>query len=67
MGSRGGASTFVGRGAELERLGALVRDGAPVTLVTGPAGVGKSRLVARYAERHEANVTRADLGSARDL
>jgi DNA-binding SARP family transcriptional activator len=43
------ATSFIGRGAELERLGALlarVRDGGSprLVLVTGDAGIGKTRL-----------------------
>lgn len=39
---------FVGRAADLQALAAAVRPGGRVTL-TGPPGVGKSRLAARYA------------------
>ena len=39
---------FVGRPAELQALASAVRPGARVTL-TGPPGVGKSRLAARFA------------------
>ena len=42
---------FVGRGAELERLRRLRRDGetVPVALIAGEAGCGKTRLAARFA------------------
>jgi MoxR-like ATPase len=39
------ARPLVGREAELERLGGLVRDAGVVTVV-GPPGVGKTRLAA---------------------
>ncbi|WP_409494308.1 helix-turn-helix transcriptional regulator [Amycolatopsis sp. cmx-11-12] len=41
-------TTFVGRKAELLRLSESFRSGAMVTL-TGPGGVGKSRLAAHFA------------------
>lgn len=42
---------FVGRGAELERLRRLRRNGetVPVALIAGEAGSGKTRLAARFA------------------
>ena len=43
-------STFVGRGEELSRLEAAVRRSRLITL-TGPAGVGKSRLAIELARR----------------
>ncbi|WP_238006650.1 BTAD domain-containing putative transcriptional regulator [Dactylosporangium sp. AC04546] len=42
---------LVGRAAELTALGDLLRESRIVT-VTGPPGVGKSRLVLEYAHRH---------------
>lgn len=42
------AADAVGRGAELERLSALVEAGAALVTITGPAGVGKTTLAARY-------------------
>lgn len=42
------ATGFVGRQAEVRALSALLGDGAPLVVLTGPAGVGKSRL-ARHA------------------
>jgi hypothetical protein len=42
---------FVGRQIELERLGSLLRDGAPqVMFVHGLAGSGKSTLLQRFAQ-----------------
>ncbi|MER7762933.1 NB-ARC domain-containing protein [Streptomyces sp. NPDC097619] len=43
-------ASFVGRGAELDRLAALLRDRRLITL-TGAGGVGKSRLALRAAHR----------------
>ncbi|GGM05447.1 BTAD domain-containing putative transcriptional regulator [Dactylosporangium sucinum] len=45
------AAPIVGRSAELAALGDLLR-AARVVTVTGPPGVGKSRLVQEYAHRH---------------
>ena len=59
------ARGFVGRAAELSELTRSVGGKERVVVVTGPAGVGKSRLVETWAEEHE--VSRADLGAARDL
>ena len=41
---------FIGREAELSRLGALLGQARLVT-VTGPAGVGKTRVALRAAAR----------------
>src|SRR4029450_6364748 len=53
MAGTGAGSRFVGRTAELGRLEAAVADadgGEPLTLcVGGEAGVGKTRLVPRFA------------------
>ncbi|HXV34321.1 MAG TPA: adenylate/guanylate cyclase domain-containing protein [Gaiellaceae bacterium] len=63
-------SGFVGREAELEQLGELLRDDA-VRLVTllGPGGIGKTRLAVRAAaesrERFPHGVFFVDLESAR--
>ncbi|WP_395110160.1 AAA family ATPase [Actinomadura sp. SCN-SB] len=50
------ATTFVGRSAELDRLGEVcrqVRSGAPrLVLVAGVAGVGKTTLVRRFLADH---------------
>ncbi len=65
------AAGFVGRAAELDRLGELIGAGRGAVLVTGPAGVGKSRLVSRWIQGWRGGwpgaVARADLGAARDL
>jgi hypothetical protein len=45
------ATGFVGRASLLGRLGTLYRAGRNVLLV-GPAGVGKSELVAEFARQH---------------
>lgn len=56
-------TSFVGREAEL----AALDDAGEVVVVTGPAGVGKSRLVGRWVESMGRATARADLGAARDL
>ena len=38
------ASSFVGRGREVEEVVALIRDGARLVTLTGPGGSGKTRL-----------------------
>lgn len=43
---------FVGRTAELRALERAVVGEAPIALVTGPAGVGKTALVAQWAHAH---------------
>jgi DNA-binding CsgD family transcriptional regulator/tetratricopeptide (TPR) repeat protein len=49
-----GRRTFVGRGRELARLRALLADASTgagrTVIVAGEAGIGKSRLVARFGE-----------------
>ncbi|MFE6777963.1 BTAD domain-containing putative transcriptional regulator [Streptomyces sp. NPDC057702] len=45
---------FHGRAAELAALSRAAAGTAPVCLVTGPAGVGKTTLVVRWAHRHRA-------------
>jgi predicted ATPase len=58
---------FVGRAAELAELEAAV-EGASAVVVTGPAGVGKSRLVRELVRRRAGTAAfRADLGAALDL
>ena len=58
------ATSFVGRGEELRRLGRIVAGGRLVTL-HGPAGAGKTRLslevAARVAERFPDGIHFADL------
>ena len=65
------ASHFVGRTAELDRLHAAfgsVRVGDPVTLcVGGEAGVGKTRLVTRFAEQVRETGGRVLLGGCIEL
>lgn len=65
----GDAATFVGRDELLSRLGRAMESATPIVLVSGPAGVGKSRLVAQWIRDRggDQNVARADLGSAADL
>ncbi len=43
--------TFIGRRAELAELDGLLERGARLITVTGPAGVGKSRLASRLLRR----------------
>ncbi len=49
-----GRRTFVGRGLELARLRALLADVSSgvgrIVIVAGEAGIGKSRLIARFGE-----------------
>ncbi|MDC3959220.1 ATP-binding protein [Polyangium jinanense] len=45
LGERG----FVGRGADLARVGQLIAEGAPLVTLTGTAGIGKTALAARLA------------------
>ena len=59
------ARGFVGRAAELAELTQAAGSADRVVVVTGPAGVGKSRLVETWAD--DRDVSRADLGAARDL
>ncbi|MFI8291697.1 BTAD domain-containing putative transcriptional regulator, partial [Streptomyces sp. NPDC085614] len=57
-------TSFVGRAAELDALGAALRAGRLVTL-TGPGGVGKTRLALEGADRAEGPVRVAELASVR--
>jgi predicted ATPase/class 3 adenylate cyclase/DNA-binding NarL/FixJ family response regulator len=43
------ATSFVGRAAELAELGALVSSGSRLVTITGPGGIGKSRLALQVA------------------
>jgi DNA-binding CsgD family transcriptional regulator/tetratricopeptide (TPR) repeat protein len=65
------ASHFVGRAAELNRLHTAfdsARTGDPVTLcVGGEAGVGKTRLVSRFADQAEQDGGRVLLGGCIEL
>ena len=68
---RASSPIFVGRAAELERLGAGVRAAATarpgMLLISGEAGVGKSRLVERFAEQAELAGAQVALGAAAPL
>lgn len=57
---------FVGRGADLERIGALFSANRLVTL-WGPAGIGKTRLALEYASRATGESLFVDLSGARSL
>jgi predicted ATPase/DNA-binding CsgD family transcriptional regulator len=63
-------TSLVGRERELAQLGELLKSARLVTL-TGPGGVGKTRLAIRLAETLQAHysdgVTFLDLGSAHEL
>ena len=62
---------FIGREGELSHLTALVRSGAALVTVWGPAGIGKTRLTRELARRGGQGklelVELVDLGQARDL
>jgi hypothetical protein len=68
---RGSSPVFVGRRAELERLDAALARAAlgqpSLVLVAGEAGVGKSRLMAEFAEQVEATGATALTGGCLDL
>lgn len=65
--TRGGwATSFVGREGAIADLGAALERARSV-VVSGPPGVGKSRLVQHWARRSEHPVARADLGAATDV
>lgn len=65
-------TSFVGRAAELARLAELFDGGARLVTITGAAGMGKSRLAARYAwgaaesGRWPGGIWRVDLTQAAD-
>ncbi|HEU5031465.1 MAG TPA: BTAD domain-containing putative transcriptional regulator [Spirillospora sp.] len=46
-------TSFIGRGADLERVGALLA-GARLVTLTGPGGAGKTRLSVEAARRYDA-------------
>ena len=64
------ATTFVGRGHELDELGALLDRGVRLLTLTGPGGVGKTRLalqaVANAVEAFPDGVWWVPLASVRD-
>ncbi|MEV0902322.1 BTAD domain-containing putative transcriptional regulator [Actinoplanes sp. NPDC049802] len=55
-------TSFVGRDGELARVAAALRTGRLVTL-HGPGGVGKTRLAAEVAARHDGDVYFAELAA----
>jgi MoxR-like ATPase len=57
-----GSVGFVGRECELSRLMAAVRGEVRLLLVTGDAGVGKTRFVTAGMRRVAADGTEGDLG-----
>ena len=61
---------LIGRGRDLARLRDHVQAGVRLVTVTGPAGVGKTRLALRVAleerDRSEQDATFVDLSAARD-
>ena len=63
------AARFVGRTEELARLGGLLEESAPVSVVLlhGSAGVGKSALLRELARQAEARGIEAVTVEARDL
>jgi predicted ATPase len=64
------ASSFVGRGREIEEVVALIRDGARLVTFTGPGGSGKTRLsietAAELVGDHKAGTFWVELAPLRD-
>ncbi|HXF71349.1 MAG TPA: adenylate/guanylate cyclase domain-containing protein [Actinomycetota bacterium] len=64
------ASSFVGREREVEEVGSLLRDGARLLTLTGPGGIGKTRLAietaAELVPEFKAGVFWVGLASLRD-
>jgi predicted ATPase/class 3 adenylate cyclase len=64
------ATTFVGRGRELDDLGALLDQGVRLLTLTGPGGVGKTRLalqaIAGAADAFPDGIWWVPLASVRD-
>jgi nephrocystin-3 len=56
MFARSRTRVYVGRSSYYERLDDHVRGDGPPLLVTGPAGAGKSALLANWAEHHRAQM-----------
>lgn len=48
----GGASSFVGRVADLDAIAVRFADGAQLVTITGLGGMGKTRVAQRFAEAH---------------
>ena len=55
-------STWVGRATDWDRLERLFADGAKLVTLTGPGGIGKTRLATRYAATIE-NAVMVPIGS----
>ena len=64
------ASSFVGRGREVEEVVGLIRDGARLVTLTGPGGSGKTRLsiesAAELVGDHKAGTFWVELAPVRD-
>jgi predicted ATPase/DNA-binding SARP family transcriptional activator len=58
---------FVGREAELERLSALLHEGARLVTVAGPGGIGKTRLAAELVRRAERDCAAAHFVELADV
>ena len=63
--------SFVGRNTELQQITGAYADGARLLTITGPGGMGKTRLALRYAWSwlgdHPGGVWFCDLASARSI
>ncbi|MFI6299623.1 BTAD domain-containing putative transcriptional regulator [Nonomuraea sp. NPDC050790] len=65
LGLRAPLTSFVGRAADLDRLGALLESARLVTLI-GPGGAGKTRLATEAAERAPGDVCFVELAPVTD-